>query len=105
MLNRKRVKRGSIDFDLPEARVLFDETGEMTGIERTPRLMAHSIIEEFMLAPTKRLRVRSKTTEFPPFTACMNGRTPEGGHLRRTRPKLRLQVRRRIAGREDFCSL
>lgn len=49
-LNRKRVKRGSIDFDLPEAQVLFDETGEMTGIERTPRLMAHRIIEEFMLA-------------------------------------------------------
>jgi ribonuclease R len=50
VLNRKRVKRGSIDFDLPEAQVVFDEAGEMTGIERTPRLMAHRIIEEFMLA-------------------------------------------------------
>lgn len=50
VLNRKRVKRGSIDFDLPEAQVLFDDAGEMTGIERTPRLMAHRIIEEFMLA-------------------------------------------------------
>ena len=50
VLNRKRVKRGSIDFDLPEAQVLFDEAGEMTGIERTPRLMANRIIEEFMLA-------------------------------------------------------
>lgn len=50
VLNRKRVKRGSIDFDLPEAEVLFDEAGEMTGIERRPRLMAHRIIEEFMLA-------------------------------------------------------
>lgn len=50
LLNRKRVRRGSIDFDLPEARVLFDEEGEMSGIERTPRLMAHRIIEEFMLA-------------------------------------------------------
>ncbi|MCZ2156956.1 MAG: VacB/RNase II family 3'-5' exoribonuclease [Bryobacterales bacterium] len=50
VLNRKRVRRGSIDFDLPEAQVLFDETGEMSGIERAPRLMAHRIIEEFMLA-------------------------------------------------------
>jgi ribonuclease R len=50
VLNRKRVKRGSIDFDLPEAQVIFDEAGEMSGIERTPRLMAHRIIEEFMLA-------------------------------------------------------
>jgi ribonuclease R len=50
ILNRKRVRRGSIDFDLPEAQFLFDEAGEMTGIERTPRLMSHRIIEEFMLA-------------------------------------------------------
>jgi ribonuclease R len=50
ILTRKRVKRGSIDFDLPEAQFQFDEAGEMTGIERTPRLMAHRIIEEFMLA-------------------------------------------------------
>lgn len=50
VLNRKRIRRGSIDFDLPEAQVLFDEAGEMTGIERTPRLMANRIIEEFMLA-------------------------------------------------------
>jgi ribonuclease R len=50
LLNRKRVKRGSIDFDLPEAQVIFDEAGDMTGIDRTPRLMANRIIEEFMLA-------------------------------------------------------
>lgn len=50
ILNRKRVRRGSIDFDLPEASFTFDELGEMTGIGRTPRLMAHRIIEEFMLA-------------------------------------------------------
>ncbi|MCW5964203.1 MAG: VacB/RNase II family 3'-5' exoribonuclease [Bryobacterales bacterium] len=50
ILNRKRVKRGSIDFDLPEAQFTFDELGEMTGIERTPRQMANRIIEEFMLA-------------------------------------------------------
>ncbi|MDZ7637470.1 MAG: VacB/RNase II family 3'-5' exoribonuclease [Bryobacterales bacterium] len=49
LLNRKRVRRGSIDFDLPEAQVIFDEAGEMTGIERSPRLMANRIIEEFML--------------------------------------------------------
>ena len=50
LLNRKRVKRGSIDFDLPEAQFSFDDLGEMTGIERTPRQMANRIIEEFMLA-------------------------------------------------------
>lgn len=50
ILNRKRVRRGSIDFDLPEPLLEFDEFGEMTGITRAPRNIAHRLIEEFMLA-------------------------------------------------------
>ena len=50
ILNRKRVHRGSIDFDLPEPLIEFDEWGAMTGVTRAPRNIAHRIIEEFMLA-------------------------------------------------------
>jgi len=50
ILNRRRMKRGAIDFDLPEPLLVFDEEGMMTGIARTPRNIAHRIIEEFMLA-------------------------------------------------------
>jgi ribonuclease R len=50
ILNKKRVKRGSIDFDLPEPLLEFDEFGEMTGVSRAPRNVAHRLIEEFMLA-------------------------------------------------------
>ena len=50
ILNRKRVRRGSIDFDLPEPLLEFDEFGEMTGVTRAPRNVAHRLIEEFMLA-------------------------------------------------------
>ena len=50
MLNRKRVRRGSIDFDLPEPLIEFDEWGAMTGVTRAPRNIAHRLIEEFMLA-------------------------------------------------------
>ena len=50
ILNRKRVRRGSIDFDLPEPLIEFDEFGAMTGVTRAPRNIAHRIIEEFMLA-------------------------------------------------------
>jgi ribonuclease R len=50
LLNRQRERRGSIDFDLPEAIVEFDELGRMTGIVRSERNVAHRIIEEFMLA-------------------------------------------------------
>ncbi|HKW98916.1 MAG TPA: VacB/RNase II family 3'-5' exoribonuclease [Bryobacteraceae bacterium] len=50
VLNRKRVRRGSIDFDLPEPLIEFDQWGEMTGVTRAPRNFAHRLIEEFMLA-------------------------------------------------------
>jgi ribonuclease R len=50
VLNRKRVRRGSIDFDLPEPLIEFDSFGEMTGVKRAPRNFAHRLIEEFMLA-------------------------------------------------------
>jgi ribonuclease R len=50
ILNKKRVRRGSIDFDLPEPLLEFDEFGEMIGIRRAARNDAHRLIEEFMLA-------------------------------------------------------
>jgi ribonuclease R len=50
IMMRRRYKRGSIDFDLPEPLIEFDQFGEMTGVTRSPRNIAHRIIEEFMLA-------------------------------------------------------
>jgi ribonuclease R len=50
LLNAKRDRRGSIDFDLPEPIIRFDERGQMIGITRSERNIAHRIIEEFMLA-------------------------------------------------------
>jgi ribonuclease R len=50
VLNRKRVRRGSIDFDLPEPVIEFDEHGLMKGITRSERNIANRIIEEFMLS-------------------------------------------------------
>ena len=50
ILNEKRRRRGSIDFDLPEAEIQFDEFGQMRAITRSERNVAHRMIEEFMLA-------------------------------------------------------
>ncbi len=50
MLNARREQRGSIDFDLPEPVVQFDDQGRMRGIVRTERTWANRLIEEFMLA-------------------------------------------------------
>jgi ribonuclease R len=50
LMNRRREERGSIDFDLPEPVIQFDENGEMRGITRAERTWANRLIEEFMLA-------------------------------------------------------
>ncbi|HXE12389.1 MAG TPA: VacB/RNase II family 3'-5' exoribonuclease [Bryobacteraceae bacterium] len=50
ILNRKRTKRGSIDFDMPETNIVLDIEGQMTGVTRAERNIAHRIIEEFMLS-------------------------------------------------------
>jgi ribonuclease R len=49
ILNARRARLGSIDFDLPEPVIEFDEAGKMTGIGRSERNIAHRLIEEFML--------------------------------------------------------
>jgi ribonuclease R len=48
-LIRKREERGAIDFDLPEAELMFDDEGQICGIARSERNIAHRLIEEFML--------------------------------------------------------
>jgi ribonuclease R len=48
-LRRQREKRGSIDFDLPEARVVLNRAGEPTDIERVLRLASHELIEDLMI--------------------------------------------------------
>jgi ribonuclease R len=50
ILNRKRQRRGSIDFDLPEPVIEFDEFGLMKSIARSERNIANRLIEEFMLS-------------------------------------------------------
>ena len=50
ILHRKRERRGSIDFDLPEPVIEFDEFGLMKSISRSERNIAHRLIEEFMLS-------------------------------------------------------
>jgi len=50
ILKRSRVKRGSLDFDLPEPYILLDLQGSPEAIMKTERNVSHMIIEEFMIA-------------------------------------------------------
>ena len=47
---RQRIERGSLDFDLPEARVVLDAAGEPEDVQRVLRLPAHQLIEDLMIA-------------------------------------------------------
>jgi ribonuclease R len=49
-LTAMRRRRGAIDFDLPEAKIVLGPEGEVAAIEKRPRNRAHRIVEEFMLA-------------------------------------------------------
>ena len=50
ILRKKRMKRGSIDFDFPETKVVLDEKGRPVDIKPYDRNVATKIIEDFMLA-------------------------------------------------------
>jgi len=50
LMNKRREQRGSIDFDLPEPVIEFDEQGQMRGVTKSERTWANRLIEEFMLA-------------------------------------------------------
>jgi ribonuclease R len=49
ILNRRRHRRGSIDFDLKEPEIVLDDEGMVEAIIAAERNVAHRLIEEFML--------------------------------------------------------
>ena len=53
LLNARRNEHGSIDFDLPEQVIEFDDQQRMVSIGRSERNIAHRLIEEFMLAANR----------------------------------------------------
>ncbi|HZG56921.1 ribonuclease R [Paenibacillus sp.] len=50
ILREKRMRRGAIDFDFSESKVIVDEDGKPIDIVKRPRTIAEMMIEEFMLA-------------------------------------------------------
>lgn len=65
ILRTKRLKRGSLDFDLPEPEIILDLQGRMTDIVRAERNRAHQIIEEFMIAANETVAGHMERTGAP----------------------------------------
>ncbi len=64
-LRARRVERGSIDFDLPEARVVLGQEGEPVDIQRILRFEAHRLIEDFMLLANETVAREGERRELP----------------------------------------
>lgn len=50
VFNQRRIKRGAIDFDLDEAKIILDPHGKTMDVKLYERGEANRMIEEFMLA-------------------------------------------------------
>jgi ribonuclease R len=49
VLRAAREKRGALDLQMPERRIVVDEKGNMTGVKQREHFAAHEVIEEFMV--------------------------------------------------------
>jgi ribonuclease R len=65
ILNERRRRRGSIDFDLPEAEVILSEVGQIEDIVASERNVAHRLIEEFMLLANETVASHLVSNEVP----------------------------------------
>lgn len=49
ILSKRKDRRGSIDFDFPESKIILDNDGKPIEIKKAERRIANRIIEEFMI--------------------------------------------------------
>jgi ribonuclease R len=117
LMRRRRFERGSLDFDLPEPKLILDEDGEMTGIVPLERLDSMRVIEEFMLAANEavasklhrsgtgalyRIHERpdpEKVQEFGELVASFGYRVPD--NLEKVRPEDFQRITRQIQGKPE----
>jgi len=86
LLRKKRMARGSIDFDLPESKILLNALGKPVEIKPYDRNVATKMIEDFMLAANETVAGHFYWLDTP-FVYRMHG-TPDSEKLDRLRTML-----------------
>ena len=65
ILGEKRRKRGSVNFDLPESKIILDKNGKPIDIKPYEKSIATNMIEEFMLVCNETIAENSFWQEMP----------------------------------------
>jgi len=117
LMRKRRYERGSLDFDLPEPKIVLGPAGEMTGIVASERLDSMRVIEEFMLAANEAVAKRlheagvgalyriheqpdpEKVEEFKELVASLGYRLPASDNG--VRPESFQRVLRQIEGKPE----
>ena len=91
ILNARRRRRGSIDFDLQELEFVLDDAGLVEEVVASERNVAHRLIEEFMLVANDGRRA-SREARIPSLYRVRRAARPgEGRHLRRVHLDTRIR--------------
>ena len=77
LLITRREERGAIDFDLPEAELWFNDEGQIGGIARSERNIAHRLIEEFMLMANETVAKHLESLNVPSLYRIHEEPNPE----------------------------
>ena len=117
IMRQRRYERGSLDFDLPEPKLILGPGGEMTGIVAHERLDSMRVIEEFMLSANEAVAERlhragvgalyriherpdpERVEEFCELVASFGYRVP--GSLQEIRPEDFQLILRQIEGKPE----
>ncbi|MGM0670273.1 MAG: ribonuclease R [Gemmatimonadota bacterium] len=102
-LRRIRDRRGSMDFDLPEARVILGSEGEPVDIQRVVQLESHRLIEEFMLLANETVAAEAEKRKLPiPFRVHERPSPERSEELRRFLGTLGYTLPNRPLGGKDL---
>jgi ribonuclease R len=73
----KRRRRGAIDFDLPQAKIMLDDRGQVVDVRVENRRVSHKIIEECMIAANVEAAKRLRSGRIPALYRVHEAPDPE----------------------------
>ena len=103
ILNKKRLKRGAIDFDFTESFIELNENGEPVDVRPMERAVANRIIEEFMLAANETVAEHMFWTHVPFVYRIHEDPDRKTADIRRFRHQMGVPIRMGRISNQGIC--